>query len=67
MVNTNNISNIAIKIWFFEDTRKSDVGKTTKNAALNQKYFPRSPSLKNIKIDQEFMEKSEIMWIFLIL
>ena len=33
MANTNNISNIAIKIWFFEDIRKSDVGKTTKTAA----------------------------------
>ena len=61
MANTNNISNIAIKIWFFEDTRKSDVGKTTKNAALNQKYFSRSPSPKIIKIGQEFMEKSEIL------
>ena len=58
MVNTNNISNIAIKIWFFEDTRKSDVGKTTKNAALNQKCFSRSPSPKIIQIDHEFMEKS---------
>ena len=33
MINTNNMSNIAIKIWFFENTRKSDVGKTTKTAA----------------------------------
>ena len=61
MVNTNNTSNIAIKIWFFEDTRKSDVGKTTKNAALSQKCFSHSPSPKIIKIGQEFMEKSDIL------
>ena len=33
MINTTNNSNIAIKCWFFENIRKSDVGKITKNTS----------------------------------
>ena len=61
MVNSNNKSYIANKYWFFEDIRKSDVGKTTKNTQLNQKCFSRYPSPKIIQNGREVMEKSEIL------
>ena len=60
MVNSNINSYIAKKYLFFEDIRKSDVGKITKNVALNLTYFSRSPSPKIIQNGQEFMEKSQI-------
>ena len=58
MVNSDNNSYIAKKYWFFEDIRKSDVGKTTKNSASGRTFFSRSPSPKIIQIGQELVEKS---------
>ena len=50
IVNSKNNAYIAEKSWFFEDIRKSDVGKTTKNPPLNQKFFSRSLRSKIIQI-----------------
>ena len=61
IVNSNNNGYIAKKYGFFEDIRKSDVGKITKNSVSGPGYFSRSPSPKIIQIGQEFMEKSEIL------
>ena len=58
MINTTNNSNIAIKLWFFEDIRKSDVGKTTKTAPSGRAIFSHYLSEKMSKIGQEFVEKS---------
>ena len=43
----------------FENSRKSDVGKTTKNTPSERTYFSRYPSPKIIKIGLETMEKSK--------
>ena len=51
----------AIKYWVFEDTRKSNVGKTTKNSASGRANFCHSLSPKIIKIGHKPIEKIEIL------
>ena len=53
-----------VKNWFFENIRKSDVGKTTKTAPSGRAIFSHYLSEKMSKIGRETMEKSQICDIF---